>query len=68
MQKQVIVANQFYLIKKIGRGSFGHIYQAIHQSTKQLLALKIEKVSQNQQKMLLKESQIMLRLANQTGC
>ena len=43
-----IIFGKYKLIKKIGEGSFGKIYQSINVNTKQEYALKLEKRNENE--------------------
>ena len=42
------VFNEYKLLKKIGQGSFGSIYEAESLTSKKLYAIKLEDMKQNQ--------------------
>ena len=39
-----IVAKNYKIIKKLGKGAFGEIWQAVHKKTKQEYAIKFEPI------------------------
>lgn len=44
--KDIIIANKYILLEKIGMGKFGVVYKGIHRKTQQYVAIKMEKRDQ----------------------
>lgn len=61
-----LICNKYKLIEKIGEGSFGSIYKGENIRTKELIAVKIEPISNNY-KLLKNESIIYQYLTNTIG-
>ena len=47
MEKSVCVAKKYKLIKKLGEGTFGHIYVGENKNTRELVAIKLENKTDN---------------------
>ena len=60
-----MIENQYYIIGKIGGGSFGCIYKAINYKTKQNFAIKIEEEDVNNCLFYLKQEVKILRELNE---
>ena len=41
-ESEIFFAEDYLLKKTIGSGTFGQIYSALHQKTKQMVAIKLE--------------------------
>lgn len=63
---QKIISNKYKLIEKIGSGAFGDIYKGENIRTKELVAVKIEPLS-NETKLLKNETKIYQYLGNIQG-
>jgi casein kinase 1 len=61
-----IINNKYKVIKYIGSGSFGDVYQVINKKTNELFALKVPIITEekNGQRMLLDEAKIYKHLSN----
>ncbi len=46
-KREIIVAERFKLVKKLGKGSFGVAYKAIDLLTNEYIAIKLEKIGDN---------------------
>jgi len=66
MDSSKIIANKYKLIKQIGSGSFGSIFEGINIRTNEKVAIKIEVIS-DELKLLKHESNIYRLLANVDG-
>jgi hypothetical protein len=44
--KDIVIANKYILLEKIGMGKFGVVYKGIHRKTQQYVAIKMEKRDQ----------------------
>ena len=64
-----LINKKFYIIGKIGEGSFGLIYKATHYETKNIVAIKIEELEENKSKncMLKKEAKFLEKLNHEEG-
>lgn len=62
----VIIANKYKLLEKIGEGSFGSIYKGINSRTGENVAIKIESIEKNM-KLLKNESIVYQYLSNNIG-
>lgn len=61
-----IIGNKYFVLNKIGNGSFGSIFKGENQRTKELVAIKIEPIHQNT-KLLKNESNIYQYLKDLDG-
>jgi serine/threonine protein kinase len=61
-----IINNKYKIVKYIGSGSFGDVYQVINKKTNELFALKVPIITEekNGQRMLLDEAKIYKHLSN----
>jgi len=62
----IIVGNKYKIIKQIGSGSFGDIFEGVNMRTSEKVAIKMEAIS-NQLKLLKHESNIYRILSNVDG-
>lgn len=60
---EIVIGNQFKILKKVGAGSFGEIYEAVSIKRGNKVAVKLESIGQKYQQ-LLYEAQIMSSLLN----
>ena len=58
MEKSVCVAKKYKLIKKLGEGTFGHIYVGENKNTRELVAIKLENKTDNKKGTLKHEANI----------
>ena len=62
----MIIANKYKLLSPIGNGAFGEIYKGENVRTKELVAIKMERIS-NETKTLKYETNVYKYLGNITG-
>jgi serine/threonine protein kinase len=64
---QEILDKRFKVIKKLGGGAFGQIYQVEKKKTKEIVAAKVEKAVKNQKNvMLFWESKLIHKMRGKT--
>ena len=61
------LTEKFQISSKIGKGSFGEIYKAIHIPSSQEVAIKVEKKRDNGNPLISKEAKILLEFDNSIG-
>ena len=64
--KDIIIANKYILLQKIGEGKFGIVYKGIHKKTQQFVAIKMEK--KDQEMTTIKHESIILNYLYRKGC
>lgn len=64
--KDIIIANKYILLQKIGEGKFGIVYKGRHKKTQQFVAIKMEK--KDQEMTTIKHESIILNYLYRKGC
>ena len=64
--KEIIIANKYMLLEKIGSGKFGIVYKGIHKKTQQHVAIKME--NREQEMTTIKHESIILNHLYRKGC
>jgi serine/threonine protein kinase len=64
--KEIIIANKYILLQKLGEGKFGIVYKGIHKKTQQFVAIKMEK--REQEMTTIKHESIILNHLYRKGC
>jgi serine/threonine protein kinase len=64
--KDIVIANKYILLEKIGMGKFGIVYKGIHRKTQQHVAIKMEK--RDQEIATIKHETIILNHLYRKGC
>jgi serine/threonine protein kinase len=64
--KDIVIANKYILLEKIGMGKFGIVYKGIHRKTQQNVAIKMEK--RDQEIATIKHETIILNHLYRKGC
>lgn len=64
--KDVVIANKYILLEKIGSGKFGIVYKGIHKKTQQHVAIKME--NRDQEMTTIKHESIILNHLYRKGC
>jgi len=63
----IIFANDYLLKERIGGGSFGQLYIALHQPTKELVAIKLESRLARKHSTLSREAKILSEVVDEIG-
>ena len=64
--KDIVIANKYILLQKIGSGKFGVVYKGIHKKTQQNVAIKME--NRDQEMPSIKHESIILNHLYRKGC
>jgi serine/threonine protein kinase len=64
--KDIIIANKYILLEKIGEGKFGIVYKGRHKKTQHFVAIKMEK--KDQEMTTIKHESIILNYLYRKGC
>jgi serine/threonine protein kinase len=63
----IIFANEYILKERIGGGSFGQIYLALHKPTNELVAIKLESRLARKSSTLSREAKMLSELGDEPG-
>lgn len=64
--KEIVIANKYILLEKIGSGKFGIVYKGFHKKTQQYVAIKME--NRDQEMATIKHESIILNHLYRKGC
>lgn len=67
LDKDFIINNTYQCLKKLSSGSFGTVYSGINIQTKEEVAIKVEKIQNEEMRSVFREVQFLKRLENIKG-